>query len=158
MRYILGIDPGLSGALALYDPMTETLATHPMPVIAAGTDSKRVLDELALARFIKEFASHIKQVFIERVHAMPKQGVTSVFSFGVGYGVIKGVIAANMLPVEYVTPQKWKKELRVPALKDGARARASEIFPAYADQWKLAKWDGRAESAMIAYYGARNLM
>ena len=158
MRYLLGIDPGLSGALALYDPMMESLETYPMPVIKAGTASKRVVDELELARMIDSFSGSIKKVVIERVHAMPKQGVTSVFTFGMGYGILRGIVAANFLPVEYVTPQKWKKGLRVPALKDGSRARASEIFPKYSDQWNLKKWDGRAEAAMIAYYGSKHLM
>lgn len=154
MIYIVGIDPGLSGAIAFYNTMVEEVVTYPMPTIKAGTGSKRVIDELELARLIDKNASSIKKVFIERVHAMPKQGVTSVYTFGVGYGIIRGIIAANFLPVEYVTPQKWKKELRVPALKDGARARASEIFPSASAQWNLSKWDGRAEAAMIAYYGA----
>ena len=157
MRYFLGIDPGLSGALALYDPMTESLETFPMPTLKAGTGSKRVVDELELARMIDSWSQSIKKVVIERVHAMPKQGVTSVFTFGMGYGTLRGIIAANFLPVEYITPQRWKKRLRVPALKDGSRARASEIFPKYSDQWNLKKWDVRAEAAMIAYYGSMHL-
>lgn len=157
MLYIVGIDPGLSGAIAFYNTLSETLETFPMPTIKAGTGSKRIIDELELARMIDTRSSMIEKVFIERVHAMPKQGVTSVYTFGVGYGIIRGIIAANFLPVEYITPQKWKKELRVPAVKDGARARASEIFPKFSSQWNLAKWDGRAESAMIAYYGAKVL-
>ncbi len=154
MIYIVGIDPGLGGAIAFFDTMLEKVETYPMPTLKAGTGSKRVIDELELARLIGRHTKAIKKVFIERVHAMPKQGVTSVYTFGVGYGIVKGIIAANFLPVEYITPQKWKKELRVPALKDGARARASEIFPYASQQWNLSKWDGRAEAAMIAYYGA----
>lgn len=154
MLYTVGIDPGLSGAIALFNDLTEEVSTIPMPTVRAGTGSKRVIDELELARIIGKNSANIRKVFIERVHAMPKQGVTSVFTFGVGYGIVKGILAANFLSVEYVTPQKWKKELRVPAVKDGARARASEIFPVASGQWNLAKWDGRAEAAMIAYYGA----
>ncbi len=154
MIYTVGIDPGLSGAVAFYNPMTEDVETITMPTLNSGTGSKRVVDELELAKLFDSRSNIIKKVFVERVHAMPKQGVTSVFTFGVGFGILRGIIAANFLPVEYITPQKWKKELRVPAVKDAARARANEIFPKYADQWNLKKWDGRAEAAMIAYYGA----
>ena len=154
MIFTVGIDPGLGGAVAFYDTMTETVETFPMPTLKAGTGSKRIIDELELARLFASRAKMIKKVFIERVHAMPKQGVTSVFTFGVGYGIVRGILAANFLSVEYITPQKWKKELRVPAAKDAARARANEIFPAYSNQWNKATWDGRAEAAMIAYYGA----
>ena len=160
MPYVIGIDPGLQGAIALYEPLIEKLETFEMPILKAGTNSKRVIDELELSRMVKSWCEKhtIKKVLIERVHAMPKQGVTSVFTFGMGYGIVIGILAANTLPIEYVTPQSWKKELRVPALKDGSRARASQLFPAYSAQWNKSKWDGRAEAAMIAYYGAKNLI
>ena len=154
MIYIVGIDPGLSGAIAFYNTLLEEVTTYPMPTVNAGTGSKRIIDEYEVARLIDCHSKDIRKVFIEHVHAMPKQGVTSVFTFGMGYGVLRGIVSANFLPVEYITPRKWKKALRVPALKDGARARASEIFPKYSDQWNLKKWDGRAEAAMIAYYGS----
>lgn len=154
MKYIVGIDPGLSGGIAFYESLTGSIETIPMPVLKAGTNSKNVIDELELARLFDSRSCDIKKVFIERVHAMPKQGVTSVYTFGVGYGILRGIVAANFLPVEFVTPQKWKACLRVPAQKDASRARANEIFPAAANQWNLSKWDGRAEAAMIAYYGA----
>lgn len=154
MRYILGVDPGLSGGLALYDPMAEIIITRPMPTIEAGSKSKRVIDESELARFVDEHSTNIKKVVIEKVHAMPKQGVTSTFNFGMGYGIIRGIVSANFLPVEYITPQEWKKALHASANKDSARERASELFPRYSDQWNLKKWDGRAEAAMIAYYGS----
>lgn len=153
MRYILGIDPGLSGALALYDPVCETVDSIPMPTMAAGSKSKRVINEHELARFIDDKSDNIKKVVIEKVHAMPQQGVTSTFNFGMGFGIIRGIISANFLPVEYITPNEWKKALRVPSNKDSAREKASELFPKYSEQWNLKKWDGRAEAAMIAYYG-----
>ena len=154
---ILGIDPGLSGALALYDINTGKVETKPFPTLSAGTKSKRVIDEVALARIIDNVSEHIKFAVIEKVHAMPGQGVTSMFNFGVTYGIIKGIISANFIPVEYVTPQVWKKTLRVPAAKEGSRLRATELFPEYSVQWNLAKWDGRAEAAMIAFYGAKHI-
>jgi len=161
MRYVLGIDPGLSGALAFYDTMLETLETIEMPTIVAGAKSKsgkhkRILDITELSRIIDSRSKDIQKVVIEKVHAIPGKMMSSVssFNFGENFGIIKGIIAANFLPVEMVPPQTWKKALRAPAAKDGARLRATQIFPQYAAQWNKVKWDGRAEAAMIAYYGA----
>lgn len=157
MKYILGVDPGLSGALALYNPHDGELITIDMPTLAAGTGSKRVLDEVHLARTVDVWAANIHMCFLEKVHAMPKQGVTSSFNFGMGYGIVKGIIAANMVPVTLVPPRTWKSATKTPASKDAARARASQIFPRFSDQWPLKKHDGRAEAALIAYYGASQL-
>lgn len=163
MRYVLGIDPGLSGALAFYDPIMETLETSEMPTLLAGSKTKagknkRILDVNQLAQMIDFHSTSIKKVVIERVGAMPGQGVSSMFNFGMTFGIIKGIVAANFLPVEFVEPRAWKSKLRVPAAKDGARLKASEFFPKFSDQWCKVKWDGRAEAAMIAYYGARYLL
>ncbi len=162
MKYIVGIDPGLSGGLAFYDPMMETLETFEMPTLIAGaknkTGHKRVLDKSELARMFDSYGSSIKKVIIENVHAMPGQGVSSMFSFGCSFGVVQGIVAANFLPVEFIEPRKWKSVLRVPAAKDGARLKANEFFPKFSAQWSKVKWDGRAEAAMIAYYGASYLL
>lgn len=158
MKFIVGIDPGLSGGIAFFDPKTSYLETHEMPTLNAGSASKRVLDELKIARMFDDRVSDIQKVIIEQVNAMPKQGVTSTFNFGMGFGILRGIISANFIPVEYVRPAKWKKDMRVPSNKDSARQRASEFFPAYADQWSLKKWDGRAEAAIIALYGSKHLV
>ena len=63
------------------------------------------------------------------------------------------VVAANFIPLTMVAPLKWKRALGVPADKDGARARASQLLPAHAGLWCRVKDDGRAEAALIAYYG-----
>lgn len=154
MQYIVGIDPGLSGGIAFYDPMMETLDTLEMPILKAGTKSKRVIDENALVRLFDDKRTSIKKAYIEQVNAMPRQGVTSTFNFGMGFGIVRGIVAANFIPVEFIRPTQWKKELKVPSNKDSARLRASQLFPRYADQWCKAKWDGRAEAAMIAYFGS----
>lgn len=157
MNLILGVDPGLSGALALYDVRGQAVAEIiDMPTIEAGTGSKRVVDEAALAVWVDSHAKRIKHAFVEKVGAMPGQGVTSMFSFGCSYGILRGIIAANMIPMTFVTPQKWKKALGVPAAKDGARARASQLLPASAGRWARGKDDGRAEAALIALYGANH--
>jgi crossover junction endodeoxyribonuclease RuvC len=155
MRYIVGIDPGLSGGIAFYDDVEGELDTLAMPTLKAGTGTKSIIDETTLACLFDDKRPYIRKVYIEQVNAMPKQGVTSTFNFGMGFGILRGIVAANILPVEFVRPNTWKKALNVPANKDSARLRASQIFPQYANQWSLKKWDGRAEAALIAYYGAK---
>jgi len=151
---ILGVDPGVHGALAFFDVTAGHLDIIDMPSIAAGTKSKRIVDEAALVSCLDDTRPHIQHAFVERVGAMPHQGVTSCFSFGQSYGVVLGVLAALRVPFTTVRPHRWKAALLVPAAKDGARARASQLMPAFSRLWPLVKHDGRAEAALIAYYGA----
>lgn len=155
MNLVLGVDPGLSGALALYDVSGGSVhSVVDMPTVDAGTGSKRIVDESTLALWVDVYAKNIRHAYVEKVGAMPGQGVTSMFSFGTSYGIVRGIIAANMIPMTFVPPRKWKTALGVPAAKDGARARASQLLPAAASNWSRAKDDGRAEAALIALYGA----
>ena len=96
----------------------------------------------------------IADVVLERVGAMPGQGVTSVFSFGRSVGVVEGVLAAEHIPVSIVTPQAWQKAAGVRGGKDGARQRACELFPNYAGLFARKRDDGRADAACMAWYAA----
>lgn len=154
-RKVLGIDPGLSGAIALFTPATGALAVFDTPTLTLFRNgkAKRDPDAVELARLI-DAAGHIDHAYVEAVGAMPGQGVSSVFAFGKVFGLALGILAANFIPHTLVTPLRWKRALSVPAEKDGARARASQLMPAHAGLWCRAKDDGRAEAALIAYYGA----
>jgi crossover junction endodeoxyribonuclease RuvC len=155
---IAGIDPGLSGALFFLDPNRPAngeATDLPIHMLVRGGRKKRELD---IAGLIEILTPHrIEHVFLEQVSAMPGQGVSSVFAFGKTYGAILGVIAAHSIPLTLVAPVVWKRALGVPKSKDGARARASQLLPEAASQWRLKKHDGRAEAALIALYGAREL-
>lgn len=95
-------------------------------------------------------------LIIEQVHAMKGQGVTSVFDFGMGFGLWLGIINALQIPYTQVTPQKWKKEMMQGiADKDAARVMACRLFPMYANQMNLVKHHGRAEALLMAEYGRR---
>jgi crossover junction endodeoxyribonuclease RuvC len=155
---IAGIDPGLSGAVALLDAETGlVIDVFDMPILALsrGGKAKRELDAHALAGALGR--DRIGHAFVEQVGAMPGQGVSSVFAFGKAYGIAIGVLATLGLPMSFVAPAAWKRALQVPAAKDGARARASQLMPAAAHHWPLVKHDGRAEAALIAYWGLRQL-
>lgn len=154
---ILGIDPGLSGALAFYDPEANTLVIHDMPTFTVSVNNRqrRILDEDELARILHSnlLMQRIAAV-VENVHSMPEQGVASSFKFGVCFGAIRGVLAALQIPRAYVEPSVWKRHFKLTSDKDAARRRASELLPQHAHLWPLKKHDGRAEAALIAYYGS----
>jgi len=78
-----------------------------------------------------------------------------MFNFGRATGILEGLIIAQFWPLESVMRHHWKREMRCPKDKDGARARASQLLPKHAHNWPLKKHDGRAEAALIALYAER---
>lgn len=151
---ILGIDPGLSGALALYD-VDGLLEIVDIPTLQLKT--KRVVDEYALARIVDAWSGRIREVWLEQVGTRPGEGAVGAFTFGRGYGVLRGICAANFLPIVDVTPAAWKGAMKVRGNKDESRLRASALLPRHAHLWPLKKHDGRAEAALIALHGLNQL-
>jgi crossover junction endodeoxyribonuclease RuvC len=154
---ILGCDPGLSGALFFLEPGAATGEAIDLPVhvLTRGGKTKRELDIVQLISILA--LRRVNHAFLEQVGAMPGQGISSTFAFGKTFGIILGVITAHSIPRTLVSPIRWKRALQVTKSKDGCRARASQLLPEAANQWKLRKHDGRAEAALIALYGARYL-
>ena len=151
---IVGIDPGASGALAFFNMEAGTIKIVDMPIIEIerGGKTKREISPHFVAAAIRDFKPNV--AWIEKVGAMPGQGVSSMFQFGRGVGLVEGVLAGLNVPLNYVTPQAWQKAVSVRGGKDGSRLRAVELFPAYASLFRLKKWDGRSDAALIAWYGA----
>lgn len=148
---ILGIDPGLDGALAFMDDDELLIYDIPTLNIERNGKNKRQIDLQKLVSILQIYK--VDHCYLENVNAMPGQGVSSMFQMGRGYGQIEMALAALNIPVTYVTPQKWKKALAVPKDKDGARQRASQLMPQWAHNWGLKKHSDRAEAALIAKYG-----
>jgi crossover junction endodeoxyribonuclease RuvC len=151
----IGIDPGLNGAIAFFDPIKGHLSVVDMPTVELlrNGKKKREVSAQILATIIRCVGDKSLAV-IERVNAMPGQGVTSVFSFGRSSGIVEGVLAALEIPTQIVTPQMWQKAASVRGGKDGARQRATELFPAYAGLFARKKDDGRADASCMAWYAA----
>ena len=157
-KYLVGIDPGLGGALFFLDPnhpSTGEAIDLPIHLLLRSGKKKRELDITGLIGILT--THRLIHAFVEQVGAMPGQGVSSVFAFGKCYGAILGVLASRSVPLSLVSPVSWKRALGVPKAKDGARARASQLLPEAAYQWRLKKHDGRAEAALLALYGVRQL-
>ena len=159
---VLGIDPGATGALAfltISGGLPVELETVDMPTLKVKGRSQ--LDAYALAREIDARAHHgsemIACAMLEQGAVRPQNGRVGAATFWLGLGVIRGVLAANFIPTEIVSSSTWKRSVRLTGSKDASRARASAIFPRWADQWSRAKDEGRAEAALIALYGANQL-
>lgn len=123
MIYI-GVDPGQKGALAVVYQDGFPGPNCVMP--GAARDLWDLLDYLVPD--LQDEDGGVR-VALERVHSMPHQGVASSFTFGVGYGVVQGVLAAKGWPVELVTPQVWKKKFGLGSDKQDARDLARQLFP-----------------------------
>src|SRR5262252_10146830 len=114
---VLGVDPGATGALALWDTDLDALAVVDMPI--AVVQGRKQLSDQMLAAILAQWSPDC--AYIERVHAMPKQGVTSSFSFGTAYGLVRGILAGMKVPYHLITPNEWKRNFRLGADKNEAR-------------------------------------
>lgn len=138
----VGIDPGKKGGIAIID----------------GKDIKA--EPFSEAGFVN-ILSNIKDGFcvVEKVGAMPGQGVVSMFSFGQNFGFIQGVLQAYKIPYELVTPQKWKKEFSVTKDKNTSIEVVKRLFPdanLKASERSRKDHDGMAEALLMAEYGRRH--
>ena len=151
---IIGIDPGLSGAIAILDS-NKVLKIYDMPVMAEGKRNKRQLNSAQLVNIIKENIENCTEinVVVEQVNAMPGQGVTSMFNFGQTFGAIKGVCAALNLPIFFIRPSKWKKYFElINSSKDSSRTKAIEMYPSIADQLSKKKDVNKSDAILIARF------
>ncbi|MBL6758625.1 MAG: crossover junction endodeoxyribonuclease [Pelagibacteraceae bacterium] len=151
---LLGIDPGVSGALSVYEhkKLVEVLD---MPTMSEGKKNKKQINSAQLSLEIKKRinGSDENAVVIEHVTAMPGQGVTSMFNFGQSFGVIKGICSALNLPVYFVRPVKWKKHFNlIGSSKDASRTKAIEMFPSFSDNMTRKKDANKADAILIGRY------
>lgn len=146
---ILAIDPGITGALAfLYSDHLDRVATYDMPAIESEVSAAALRDRIQM--YEPEIA------FIERVGPMPRDGVRQAWRFGSAYTTARVVVALLNIPTILITPAVWKKAMRVNGGADGknqCRAMATRLFPSCAASFARKKDAGRAEAALLAYYG-----
>lgn len=152
----MGIDPGAFGAVAILDKDSRELVIIDMPTLKVKRGPRVVnqVDGHMLADALRGHVTPDTSALIEKVHAMPGQGVSSMFSFGRAAGIVEGVLAGLSVPFELIPPATWTKSMRTFGGKDGSRQRAQELFPDYAHLFARKKDDGRAEAALLACYAA----
>jgi crossover junction endodeoxyribonuclease RuvC len=147
---VLSIDPGLSGAIAVFrytDHALVDVIDMPTHELTRNGKAKRQVSASGLAGIFNAHKPH--HVVVEKVSAMPGQGVTSMFSFGRSFGLIEGIVAAFEIPATYVMPSVWTKGIGRGLGKDASRARACELYPAHQKQFARVKDDGRADAVLI---------
>ena len=151
---IIGIDPGLSGAIAILENK-KVLKIFDIPVMSEGKKNKRQLNSALLVNLLKENINLEEEVavVIEQVNAMPGQGVTSMFNFGQTFGALKGICAALELPIFFVRPSKWKKYFElINSSKDASRTKAIEMYPKLSNQLTKKKDVNKSDAILIARF------
>ena len=151
---IIGIDPGLSGGIAILEN-NKVKSLFDMPVMPEGKKNKRQLNSAQLAKLIKDSIKDKSEVsvIVEQVNAMPGQGVTSMFNFGQTFGAIKGVCAAIGLPIFFVRPSKWKKHFElINSSKDASRTKAIEMYPLLSNDLAKTKDVNKSDAILIARF------
>ena len=151
---IFGIDPGLSGAIAVLENEV-VLDIIDLPVMAEGKKNKRQLNSAQLSQYMSKNVENINKtsVVVEQVNAMPGQGVTSMFNFGQTFGAIKGISATLKLPIYFVRPSKWKKHFDlINSSKDASRTKAIEIYPSLAEKLSKKKDVNKSDAILIGRF------
>lgn len=147
---ICGIDPGQHGGIAVLDGKFQSV--YPMPTLGP----KLGPDGAAIADILRHHAPAL--VVIEKVGAMPKQGVSTTFKFGFNTGLVHGVVLAMRIPVVLVTPQAWKKTQLAGTAKQksDAVAVAMRLYPDAIRSIRQ-KWarEACAEALLIARHGGQ---
>ena len=151
---IIGIDPGVSGAICILTngKITEI---YEMPTMIDGKKNKKQVNGAEVTNIINKELINEKDinVVIEHVSAMPGQGVTSMFNFGQSFGVLKGICAALKLSVHFIRPVKWKKHFNlINTEKDASRTKVIEVFPYISSKISKKKDANKADAILIARF------
>lgn len=174
MWYVLGIDPGLDGALSLSNKDGEEVRRWKMPLIELAKKKKkdqkkagimRIIDEDTLVKIIDEIISitngHVC-AYLEKVSAMPGQGVSTMFKLGEGYGIMRGVLAGKMQRT-LVHPATWTKEMHS-GVPSGLKSKGAslyvikQLYPKetfYRTEGCRTFDDGFVDARLISEYGRR---
>lgn len=157
MHTIIGIDPGRSGGLAIIQSGLN-VKIGIMPVVGKELDYALIRDTFVNAiRMNSEFAGF---AVIEKVHAMPKQGVVSSFNFGRYYEGMIATCAVLKIPLVQVTPQAWKKSVLAGQDWKGNKEASVQYVKRRFPELNLLRTprcrkshDGMADAVCIALYG-----
>ena len=153
---IIGIDPGISGAICFFED-GQVKEIIDMPVMADGKKNKRQINGPQVYNEILKRINKLQKkdiiVVMEQVSAMPGQGVTSMFNFGQSFGVLKGICSAMQLSMFFIRPAKWKKYFGlIKTEKDASRTKVIEIFPYISSELSRKKDSNKADAVLIASF------
>jgi crossover junction endodeoxyribonuclease RuvC len=159
----MGIDPGLTGAIAILDADRGTLVdmidvpTYATPTKARKSGVFNHVDTHQVSFLIDQYAKHVALACLEEPGAMPNQGLSSTFRFGHTCGALHGVMAGHYISVVPVKPAAWKAAMGLSTDKDDSRELASRLFPGHSTLWAKKMHNDRAEAALLCVYATRYL-
>lgn len=154
---VVGIDPGLKGAIAFLKG--KKARVHIMPTLKM-TKSKLTIDENRVRDMLEKYK--VGHVFIEKAQAMPKQGGVSMFNYGTGWGILRGICVGLHLPYTLLHPRTWKKVMchDMPKSKEASIIAAKRLWPNISllpTPRSKKDSDGMADALCMAEYGRRLL-
>src|SRR5262245_6127398 len=145
-RLVIGVDPGVNGALAFVrtkpGAYPELIAVHDLPLVVVHHKHELLLPQIVamMGSMLAEIPVANTTVIIESVHAAPRQGVSSMFRFGFAAGAVEGIAVGMGFLVQKVAPLTWQQMTQTKAGPDAARYRVSQLFPRQADKnWFVLK-------------------
>lgn len=152
---IIGIDPGLSGGVAMLSDLGQFIHGIRMPVLKVQ-GKRKVIDLMDLDGWVSAqrpsgLDGVLKQTVVEQVSSMPGQGVASTFSFGMAAGAVEAWALSLPGGTHYVTPSVWKKRMNLSSSKQASLDKARTAFGDH-ELWKVKANDGIAEAALIGLY------
>jgi crossover junction endodeoxyribonuclease RuvC len=147
-----GADPGNTGAFVLLDDSLKVIDMVDMPVMSLG-EHKQQVNAAELAKILKNWQDRFGKytVYLELVHTMPGQGISSSGNFMMGFGVIQGICGALQIPLVLVRPNAWKRTAGlIGKPKDACRTLMQQLYPE--QELGLKKHIGRADALAIARF------
>ena len=175
MILTIGVDPGNTGAIAfLVDGKLVDIKPMPVTVIERARSNKRPradgkkqsattkktrISEDGVGGIFCPLAGQDFHVFVEQVGTMPDQSITGAFTFGEGFGIVKGVLGAFQLRRTFVRPQTWKKTTGCFPGDEGSIKRVCELFPEWSNRFTRANGEivknrhDKADAVLIGYHG-----
>lgn len=168
---VCGIDPGLSGAFVFVeDGYIVDIVDMPTVKVVVGKRKRSVVDSEQITNIFKKYFSQDTVVYIEKAHAMPGQGVVSMFTNGETFGKLTQACFDFGFVPNIIRATDWKREFNLQSGKKVEKSEkkiktfelAVEFFKDESlfcrkykrnQEEKIKILDGRSDAAMIAYYG-----
>jgi len=153
MGIVIGIDPGVSGAVAFVYP--DGVHVDDMPTVEVR-GKRHVCPHGLRDRLRQHDLQAVVAVVLEHVQGVQGTRATSAFSFGRSFGLVEGLVAGLTLPLVLVRPQVWTKDLGVSRDKGSHRRAACNLWPKDAGLFARVKDDGRADAALLCHWWMRH--
>jgi crossover junction endodeoxyribonuclease RuvC len=155
---VLGIDPGLTGAVAVLSLDGRLLEVVDLPT--ATTGNKTVLDDSAVVEVVARLSPSVRLAVLEKVGGRPGQSAPAAFVFGSVCGFLRAALVCRNVPHELITPGRWQNAIMYGCArgKDAARMKAIQLHPQHRALFKRKNDHNRADAVLMAEYGRRYLL